>query len=50
VVLIYKSERARAAAPPFKIEPAALGFDFAAALRAAFYFIEKISFLTVLCK
>ena len=26
--LFYKSERAHAAAPPFQIEPAALGFDF----------------------
>ena len=25
--LFYKSERAHAAAPPFQIEPAALGFD-----------------------
>jgi len=33
--LFYKSERAHAAAPPFQIEPAALGFDLGFSLSFA---------------
>ena len=39
--LFYKSERAHAAAPPFQIEPAALGFDLAKMDTLLFYFPQS---------